>query len=347
MRHEHNVRTEKGRAAMLKELMAYGNISEGDAKATVERYVANAKANEVEARRVRRSRAKDGLPPINARDEPVISEENGDVLGGIMPMAQIPFWVEEVRSQPNEIGRSALFTCKNRSTAREDLKDKVIYSIGDGVITYRGEELRQFDQTVWMQLVHMGRTQDIGAVIEFTSGAFLKEIGCPANGQYYQRLEKSLSRLTATKLSVYSNRLKTTISLSMLPYTKCSDKYDANGKKTVGRSLWQVKLPPELIRLFSGGHYSRIQWQQRLKLNNEVAQWLHGYYATHEKPHPVLLDTIKDACGLRVSGAELRRSISRAADALVAVGFLENYDISNDKLSVERAVFACDDTKSW
>src|SRR5471030_2296788 len=54
----------------------------------------------------------------------------------------LPFWREQFRALPNEIFRSALFNARNKTQAREYMRDRDIFVIGSGSITYTGEELR-------------------------------------------------------------------------------------------------------------------------------------------------------------------------------------------------------------
>jgi len=91
----------------------------------------------------------------------------------------LPFWAEQFRALPSEIFRSALFNARNKTKAREHMKDREIVVIGPGTITYTGEELRQDDETVWLQLIQLAKTQPLGRPIQFTANSFLKAIDWP------------------------------------------------------------------------------------------------------------------------------------------------------------------------
>jgi hypothetical protein len=120
----------------------------------------------------------------------------------------LPFWPDEMRCLPNEILRSALFTAKNRNLIRENLENTTVNMISGGKITYTGKELRQDDETVWLQLTHLAKEQPVGAFVEFTPYAFCKAIHWSLTGQSYTRLKNALTRMQATALAVYSKRLK-------------------------------------------------------------------------------------------------------------------------------------------
>ena len=65
---------------------------------------------------------------------------------------RLPIWNDDKRGAPNEIVRSALFNARNKNQKRGYLKNIEIAIIGDGSIKYTGEELRQDDETVWLQI---------------------------------------------------------------------------------------------------------------------------------------------------------------------------------------------------
>jgi hypothetical protein len=184
---------------------------------------------------------------------------------------QLTLWVDAVRGAPNEIVRSALFTAKNRNTPRADLKRAVVAVIGDGEITYTGEELRQDDETVWLQLIHLARENGLATPFQFSPYSFCKALGWPLTGQSYDRLESCMTRLQATSLKITSTRLGNEVSLSMLPGFQAKRRKDGDG------GLWTVRMHDELVFLFSEFQYTRVEWQRRLALPEGLATWLHAY----------------------------------------------------------------------
>jgi hypothetical protein len=244
---------------------------------------------------------------------------------------QLPLWADSLRCLPNEIVRSALFSARNRKWPRVHLKNSEIDVIGDGRITYTGEELRQDDETVWLQLIHLAREQPIGGVIEFTAYSFCKSINWAICGRSYGRLRECLDRMQATALAVYSKRLKEGVSLSMIPRFAWQDE----NKKPLEK--YRVHVAPQLVELFGTGHNTRVEWEQRLSLPVGIATWLHGFYASHREPFPMKLDTIKRGAGITTeSPSRLRQLIETALAELVRVGFLANWEIVGDLVHVNR-----------
>ena len=260
---------------------------------------------------------------------------------------QLLLWAEGARGAPNEIVRSALFTVRNRKQPRENLKRAIIAVIGDGKITYTGEELRQDDETVWLQLVHLARENGIATEFYFTPYSFCKAIGWPLTGQSYDRLDKCLTRLQATSLKIANRRLDGEISLSMLPDFRSHRRADGDG------GLWMARMHDELVFLFSEFQYTRLEWQRRLSLPEGMATWLHAYFASHRDPFPVKIETLALGAGLTLETAtdaqldkltrtakykarlrDAKKMIERALKNLKQSGFLSSYKITKEGMVI-------------
>jgi TrfA protein len=250
----------------------------------------------------------------------------------------LPFWPDQFRSLPNEIFRSALFNARNRNLKREYLKDQEIYVIGDGRVAYTGEELRQDDETVWLQLIQISKAQPVGQTVKFTARSFCKAIDWPVKGDSYLRLRDCLTRMQASSLQVMSKRLGASggKAMSMIPVFDWRDKES-------GRALthYEVQLAEPLVELFGGkGYFTRVEWAQRLDLPDGLATWLHGYFASHDTPFPIKLETIRAGAGLTTKGlTHLRELVKTALDELKRVEFLKDWTFSGpdmDLVTVER-----------
>ena len=75
-------------------------------------------------------------------------------------------------------------------------------------------------------------------------------------------------------------------------------------------------------------------FEQRQQLKRKpLAQWLHGYYASHAKPHPLKIETIRELSGSsNKQKADFKRKLRDALNDLVEVGSLLSFDISDDDL---------------
>ncbi|MBP0588700.1 replication initiator protein A [Paraburkholderia sp. LEh10] len=254
----------------------------------------------------------------------------------------LPFWPAKFRALPNEVFRSALFNARNKSRKREYLKEREIYVIGDGRITYTGEELRQDDETVWLQLIQLAKCQPLGENVRFTARSFLLAIGWPVKSQSYTRLRDCLTRMQATSLQVIVKRLDDSNekgeedgkAMSMIPAFEWRDPRTGAPLKQ-----YRVQLASQLVDLYGGkGYFTRVEWAQRLDLPPGLATWLHGYFASHEVPFPIKLGTIKAGAGLTTTTQKHLRELAKAAlNELKRVRFLKDWSLSPDDLvKVER-----------
>jgi TrfA protein len=261
------------------------------------------------------------------------SEQKAETLPALAKVIQLPTWGVGSRGAPNEILRSALFNARNKKRQREYLEKATIAVIGEGEITYTGRELRQDDETVWLQLIHLARALSLGELVEFTAYSFIKSLRWNNSAKSYKRLRDSLERMQATALTVYSKRIGEGVSLSMIPFFAWRQ-----GRNGPPLPMYQVRIAPELIELFSGVRYTLIEWQQRLALPNGLATWLHGYYASHKEPYPIKLETIRKGAGLTINRKDhLKEQTEIALEALKRVGFLKSWKIEGDLVYVERA----------
>lgn len=254
----------------------------------------------------------------------------------------LPFWPAKFRALPNEVFRSALFNARNKCRKREYLKERDIYVIGDGRITYTGEELRQDDETVWLQLIQLAKSQPLGESVRFTARSFLLAIGWPVKSQSYIRLRDCLTRMQATSLQVIVKRLggsnekgaEDGRAMSMIPAFEWRD-----ARTGVALKQYRVQLAPQLVDLYGGkGYFTRVEWAQRLDLPPGLATWLHGYFASHEVPFPIKVGTIKAGAGLTTTTQKhLRELVKAALNELEQVGFLKDFSLDPDGLvKVER-----------
>jgi hypothetical protein len=244
-------------------------------------------------------------------------------------VVQLPLWGEDRRGVPNDLVRSALFTVGNKSQKRTYLKEAVIAALGEVQITYTGEELRQDDEDVFLQILHLSRTVPLGQHIDFTAYSLLQALGWTTDGRAYDRLKRSLVRLKATSLSV-SNATRGYAG-SLIRSFEWQNQDNEQGR------MWRICLESKIIALFGHTTYSQIIWDQRQRLG-PLAKWLHSFYFTHADPFPMKTQTLRTLCGSVVKDLfKFRQNIKSALQELVDVGFLVSWEIDrNDNVHVER-----------
>ena len=242
----------------------------------------------------------------------------------------LPDWPESHRALPNEILRSALFNCRNRNLPRMFLKEVEIAVIGDGQVIYRGEELRQDDELVWMHLMHLIKKSPLGECVEFTPYSFIKALGWPIKGQNYDRLRNCLSRMQATALRIQSKRLHSFVSISLI------QKFLSRNERNESLTRWQVWVGKEMQLLFDEEFLTRVMWETRRSLPDGIASKLFGYWASHRKPYPVKVETLLKLCGSGMQTKHFKMELRRALDLLKESGFLEAWELKDELVVVVR-----------
>ena len=244
-------------------------------------------------------------------------------------IVQLPLWPEPVRAVPNGFLRSALFGAIAKGRRRyingEDL------AAVDGVtIRYKGERLDQGDLDVWESVLHAVRLQELGSQCRVTSYALLKLMGKTDTGKNRTTLHNRIERLVANAVTVKQGRYT---------YIGGLIRFAAKDEET---QEWVIELDEKLRPLFAGDQFTQIEWAVRHALDGQqLAQWLHGFYATHAKPFPMKVETL-----LNLSGGEnadpysgkqkLRKALDAVAEASAAHGEGFSYEIRGDLVHVEK-----------
>lgn len=259
---------------------------------------------------------------------------------------QLALWPESERGIPNELVRCAVFSAKNRKERREVYRANaplIVPVIGGGEVVYIGEELRQDDETVWMQLVHLAK-EARSECVSFTPYSFLKAVKWPIKGTSYTRLLTSIRRLATSGLEVYSSRFDKGVSTKLIAKYEYSKGADAP---------WKVQVfnkDDELLFLFDK-LYSRLDWETRLALPEGVTTWLHGFFSSHREPFDHKIETLAVGAGLTLESEEdaqldeaartakrkarlreIKRIITKALEALQESGFLKNFEVTRSGL---------------
>lgn len=102
---------------------------------------------------------------------------------------QMPLWPSGKRAVPNELARSALFTSSRQREPRAQIDGSApIVSQAGFELRYSGQELRQDDLDLWLQVVDMSQGTDLVHHVEFTGATMLTLLGWGLGEASYQRL---------------------------------------------------------------------------------------------------------------------------------------------------------------
>lgn len=269
------------------------------------------------------------VPEIQARAKQ--RSEREPLPGVPLPknVVQLPLWSEPVRVVPNGFLRSALFGAV-RKGRRRYLKAEQLAALDGIEIRYTGERLDQGDLDVWESVLHSVRLQELGSQCRLTSYALLKLMGKTDTGKNRATLHERITRLRANAVEVKQGR-----------YTYIGGLI-AGAAKDEETQEWVIELDAKLRPLFAADQFTQIEWAVRHELNGQqIAQWLHGFYASHAKPFPFKVETLLKLCGSEdassTSGRQkLRKALDAVAEASAAHGEGFSYDIRGDLVHVEK-----------
>lgn len=237
----------------------------------------------------------------------------------------LPTWPENKRAIPNSFLRSALFSAV-QSKDRQYQKKAILFSQNGILIRYTGQQLNQEDLTLWETLLHLIRNQPLGNICQFSAFEILKAMKLSTSKSDYERLDCGITRLMACVVE---------ITYRDIAYSRSLIESIDREKKT---GLYQIQLNLELIKLYGDSHWTAIDWEQRLKLRKKpLAQILHSYFSSHQKPYPVTLLFLQRLTGSKNKQfADFKRKVISALNELVKIEFLDSFVIKDDLVSVIR-----------
>ena len=258
-------------------------------------------------------------------------EKRDHLPGAPLPknVVQLPLWPEPVRAVPNGFLRSALFGAIAKGKRR--YIDGEQLAALDGIeIRYTGQRLDQGDLDVWESVLHAVRLQELGSQCRVTSYALLKLVGLTDTGKNRVTLNKRITRLVASALTVKQGRYSYIGSLI------------AGAAKDEETQEWVIELDAKLRPLFAADQFTQIEWAVRHDLNGQqLAQWLHGFYASHARPFPLKVETLHRLCGSEAGlmsdfAKKLRKALDAVAEASAAHGEGFSYKIRGDLVHIEK-----------
>ena len=227
-------------------------------------------------------------------------------------IVMLPIWPDAVRAVPNGMLRSALFGAIRRG-ARRYLRRERIAALDGIEIFYTGERLDQGDLDVWEMILHLARLQGLGNQCRVTAYQLLKAIGKADTGGNREVLHIRLMRLKATSVEFEQSRYGYAGSLIDEVYRD----------KETREYIFRVN--PKLRALFEPDQFTQIDWVVRRELDGKpLAQWLHGFYASHAKPYPVSVAKLRELCGSEAESLRhFREDLREALDAVVKAGMVK------------------------
>jgi len=243
---------------------------------------------------------------------------------------QFPLFPETSRPVSNDMARSALFSCI-QGKDRRFIKDILLATVEGLEIRFTGEQLNQDDHDLLMQLVFMAQYKPLGAWVMAPAYGILTALGRQIGGKQYRELRIDIARLTASMVIIRNTKTMREVFGHHLI---------AKAEQDEKSRHWIYRLDPDLRALYGEISHTLIDWEQRLALKGkDLARWLQLYLASHAKPFPVKVATLRDLSGSRTKALKnFRGKLRLALDDLTNNGDIEKWEIQmpQDLLFVDR-----------
>ena len=235
------------------------------------------------------------------------------------PPAMLPWWEDCARRAPNLLLRNALFGIAQE---RQFFGEMKLLSSLDGHTVKATESLNQHDLDNLEMLLHIQREHPVGKRVNFTAHRFLKAMSRGVSGRDHDELHDDLTRLARTTVEIrWTNERRSYVGSLVAGFARDED-----------TGMFSVLFNEDMVRLYDAGS-AQFSWEQRKALGkNNLAKYLQVFYASHEKPFPMRVQTLHKLSNSSATMFEFRRMLKAALTKLQKVGFLTNWAISDDDL---------------
>ena len=241
---------------------------------------------------------------------------------GPAKVLQLPLWPEPKRGAPNAALRGALFAAVHKD--RRYMDRELLASQRGITIRFTGKQLDQADLDVWEQALHLARTQAFGTQCRFTEKGFLQTLGRQSGKSGRDWLRSAFARLAGAVVELTQDGR--TYGGTLLEFYRDED---------TGRTVLEIN--PKLAPFFGPTRWTQIDWQQRQRLRGKpLALWLHGFYASHARPHALTVEYLH-----RLSGSQTKRlrkfkeNLTQALRDLEAAGAIRSFEIRDGRVYVQ------------
>ena len=205
---------------------------------------------------------------------------------------------------PVSIVRSALFGVGVKG---DESKDRLIAAdkrLGNIEVKYSGPYLNQEHFKVWQACVYMARSADGMSGEKFVVSNFadlLRLCGQnPGDSQRYAQTWKLLDDLVNAKIAIETGRVSYRGSL-ILEASKDKDtaKFVIHLSSNLAQFMSNETLSNDMLRLAGLG-------------KDQLAAWLHNYYASQKDPPPLTIAEIQKLSGTKLDMPRLRQRLKKA-----------------------------------
>lgn len=237
-------------------------------------------------------------------------------------LLHLPVFPKETRPTVNVIANSSLFAAiqgKDRQLLNKQLLDTQ-----DGVdIIFTGEQFNQDDHDVLMQLVYLASHYELGQPVTVSAHALLKALGRGTSGKEHKQLKAEIDRLVTGTIQLRTERF------DYIGHLIDDAQQDKETK------FWTYRANQTLRKFYDVENYTLIDWEERKALKGkDLARWLQLQLASHARPFPMKVATIRRLSGSRTKNLfHFREKLRAALEDLKARGIIASWQIDESDLA--------------
>ena len=254
------------------------------------------------------------------------------------------------RVTANALSRSSLFTINARPKKGEPRevisKKSQIFSLKGCLIYFSGEVLDQYDYDVFMAILQLyNNNLKVNESVVITPLQLLTHAGMNSTKNDYIRLDQSLTRLVEANIHIeYTRReyIKNDAGVKTEDFVEHKVKVVGHLLSSFKRSeltsgnkrLLTINVDQEIIKMFTPGTYSSLNWDKHKQLS-PMAKFLNHFYATHNNPFPYSVDIFKKLTGSRSNSmASFKQALAKSFQELVHHEIIKFYAIKDNNVHV-------------
>jgi len=227
---------------------------------------------------------------------------------------QLPLFHKEAPAAPNAVLRSALFPAIH-SKDRRFLNNELIASVDGIEVKYKGEQLNQDDLEVLLAVEDLAREQPDTLTCQTSERGLLKLLGRVSGQTNEKALNENLVRLEQP----------VTVKLGRFSY---SGGFVQHVYKDDVTKRYVIQLNPRLGALLRSGWTALDIDTRRQLAGKPLALWLQAFYATHDKPFPYKVETLRELSGSRTGQLfHFRANLKKALTDWQATGDIQGWKI--------------------
>lgn len=261
-------------------------------------------------------------------DDPPAKQSSSDSVGN---------WPDNLRQSPNALIRSALFRVGNNKTPRVIAKPNApmkVAAYGSLEIFFIGEEMRQDDLDVLLELTHVSRGQPVDAPIFLCPAHIIRDLGWSRSADSYDRLRTIIGRLMMGVLKIrlpVDKEGKNTLTYKG-SFIKSAAMFDNETNEL--SSNWRIEIDPNLFVFFNAKSYTRLNWEHRKRIRAPLGKFLHAFFSSHDGKVGIHYKKVMEIAGYGGSSAgtvrKFKHDMLKMLEKLKQDGAVADWSIDND-----------------